>query len=945
MTVKQSQLWLGLTVALLCVPGGALGQELRGRIMGVVTDQSGAVVPGATVTATSPALIQPRTVTTDGNGNYSFPALPSGLYTVTFELSGFKSVRREQIRLTLDVTLTVDATIEMSSLTDTITIVAASPVVDSTTTALGTSFTKELLTDIPNARDLWAALAQAPGMQMRGYDVGGSHTGTQTAYVAYGLEQHHRTYVEGVNVTESRNANSGYFDYGSMEEFQVGAGGNMGEGAVPGALLNFTVKSGGDVFGGQMYADYQDENTIGDNVPDALRQGGAMDEDGFRAPAQGLETGNPVVQQYDLNGGIGGPIIRRKAWFFGSYRLNQQDARILGIPQLSETKLENFSVKGTYALNTNNNLIVFFNKRLKLQPLRDISLVRPEESAYYQESRMRIMKLEWTSVVSNRTFFNVLVGQNRVFSTRWPTQTQSRSVEGVPVGRLERTTNQQSGATSSYQDDLALRPQVSGRLSHFRGNHTFNAGFEIFRQGSELLRFQPGNIYYYDRNGIPEEVDIYNTPNTALNYNDSQALYVQDQWSLGTKITLNLGLRYDHYSLGWPEQSYTPEQSAFFSPVSTSANTVVSWHSVAPRIGVAWDVTGAGKTVVKAFAGRFFIDPHNQISSVENPVGQAALRYQFLDANRNGVVDSASELGRLLQTVGGAGFVTVDPGIKHPYGDEVSLHLERELLPSLSLRGSYVYKGTRRMDAEVDRARIDAYTIPFNFVDVGEDNVRGTPDDQVISLFDRPANTPSDRVLTNAPDNDGDYQTLEVAANRRALGRWMLLSSVAYTWSNDFRASTSQTGAAAAISHSNSYSWQPNLRRFGRQDTSFWHYKIVGRYDFGHGIASALSYKLQSGYNFNRSISVALPNAGTEAVAAHPIEDDRAPSVGIFDIRFEKKFDLGAPTRDLSFMVDVFNTFNSNPVVNFRTVSGSRYKEVIAILDPRVVRFGVRYSF
>jgi outer membrane receptor protein involved in Fe transport len=945
MTAKQLQMRLVLTAALACMPGTVLGQELRGRIVGVVTDQTGAVVPGATVTATSPSLIQPRVVTTDNNGSYSFPALPSGLYTVSFELDGFKSIRREQIRLTLDTTLTVNATVEMSALAETLTIVGASPVVDSTTTALGTSFTKELLTDIPSARDLWAALAQAPGMQMRGYDVGGSHTGSQTAYVAYGLEQHHRTYVEGVNVTESRNANSGYFDYGSMEEFQVGAGGNMGEGAGPGALLNFTVKSGGDVFGGQLYADYQDENTIGDNVPDALRQGGAVDGDGFKAPAQGLETGNPVVKQYDLNGGVGGPIIRTKAWFFGSYRLNQQDATILGVPQLSETKLENFSVKGTYALNSTNNLIPFFNKRLKLQPLRDISLVRPVEAAYYQESRMRIMKLEWTSVVSNRTFFNLLVGQNRVFSTRWPTQTKSRSVEGVPVGRLERTTNQQSGATSSYQDDTARRPQVSGRLSHFRGSHTFNAGFEVFRQGSELLRFQPGNIYYYDRNSVPEEVDIYNTPNSALNHNDSRALYVQDQWSLGKKVTLNLGLRYDNYSLGWPEQSYTPEQSAFFTPVSTPASTVVTWHSLAPRVGVAWDLTGEGKTVVKAFAGRYFIDPHNQISSVENPVGQAALRYQFLDANRNGLLDSASELGRLLTTVGGAGFVRVDPDLKHPYGDEVSLHVEHELVPSLSLRGSYVYKGTRRMDAEVDRSRIGAYTIPFNFVDVGEDNIRGSADDQVISLVDRPAGTPSDRVLTNAPENDGGYQTLELAANRRAVGRWMLLSSLAYTWSNDFRSSTSQTGAASAVSHSNTYSWQPNLRRFGRQDTSFWHYKATGRYDLGRGFASAVSYKLQSGYNFNRSISVALPNAGTENIAASPIEDDRAPTVGILDLRLEKEFTLGGPTRELSFMIDMFNALNSNPVVNFRTVSGSRYKEVIAILDPRVVRFGLRYSF
>ena len=123
MTAKHSQVWLVLTIAFLCVPGMALGQEVRGRIVGVVTDQSGAVVPGATVTATSPALIQPRMVVTADNGSYSFPSLPSGIYSVTFELAGFKTLRREQIRLTLDTTLTVDATVEVSTLSDAITVV------------------------------------------------------------------------------------------------------------------------------------------------------------------------------------------------------------------------------------------------------------------------------------------------------------------------------------------------------------------------------------------------------------------------------------------------------------------------------------------------------------------------------------------------------------------------------------------------------------------------------------------------------------------------------------------------------------------------------------------------------------------------------------------------------------------------------------------------------
>ncbi|MEO6401627.1 MAG: carboxypeptidase-like regulatory domain-containing protein, partial [Vicinamibacteria bacterium] len=245
----------------------AVAQELRGRIAGTVTDDSGAIVPGVTITATSPALIQPQTTTSGSDGNYRFPALPSGLYTLTFELSGFQTIKREGIRVTLNQTFTIDSKMKPASLNETMTITADTPTIDTKTTSIGTAFTKELLTDIPNARDVWAAMAQAPGFQMTAYDVGGSHTGTQTGYLTYGVGDQNKTMIEGINVTESTNANAGYFDFGSFEEFQAGGAGNLGEQTGPGALLNITVKSGGDRFGGQIYYDYEGKSTIGDNVP------------------------------------------------------------------------------------------------------------------------------------------------------------------------------------------------------------------------------------------------------------------------------------------------------------------------------------------------------------------------------------------------------------------------------------------------------------------------------------------------------------------------------------------------------------------------------------------------------------------------------------------------------------------------------------------------------
>jgi hypothetical protein len=177
-------------------------QELRGRITGVVSDNTGAVLPGVTVTVAGPALIQTQTTVTTSDGSYRYPALPPGVYTVTFELAGFQTIKREDIRLGLNQTLSIDAQLQLSSLQETITITGESPVVDVKNTTVGTNFTKELLQDIPNARDIWAALAQAPGFQMTGYDVGGSRTGTQTGYQTYGVSGQNKTLFEGINVTE-----------------------------------------------------------------------------------------------------------------------------------------------------------------------------------------------------------------------------------------------------------------------------------------------------------------------------------------------------------------------------------------------------------------------------------------------------------------------------------------------------------------------------------------------------------------------------------------------------------------------------------------------------------------------------------------------------------------------------------------------------------------------
>ena len=165
MSLRKALSWCFVLVALLAA-GPAAAQDFRGRLNGTVTDNTGAVLPGVTVTVSSPALIQPQAQVTSAEGDFRFIALPPGVYEVSFELSGFQNIKREGIRVVINQTLTVDQQMNVATLQETVTVTGASPVVDSSTTQVGTNFTKELLTEIPNARDIWAAMAQAPGIQM-----------------------------------------------------------------------------------------------------------------------------------------------------------------------------------------------------------------------------------------------------------------------------------------------------------------------------------------------------------------------------------------------------------------------------------------------------------------------------------------------------------------------------------------------------------------------------------------------------------------------------------------------------------------------------------------------------------------------------------------------------------------------------------------------------------
>jgi Carboxypeptidase regulatory-like domain len=981
--MRTFALRLGLGLCLLVASlAPAQGQDFRGRVNGTVTDNTGAVLPGVTVTVTSPALIQPQTQVTGADGSYRFLALPPGTYVIGFELLGFQNVNREGVRVVINQTLTVDQQLNVATLQETVTVTGASPIVDTSTTQMGTNFTKELLTEIPNARDIWAAMSQAPGLQMTAFDVGGSNTGNQTGYRSYGFDTQNQTRMEGIDTTEGTAANAGYFDFGSFEEFQVGGAGADASAFAGGAVLSISVKSGGDRFTGSWYSDYVSESQLTDNVPDYLRTSGTPNDDGlfsrnglcFDRGGETICRGNAVKKQYDLNGDVGGPLWKQKAWFFTSWRLNDKYAYITGLGDTTEqSKLSNkYTFKGTFQVSRNNQIIGFLNKREKLQDKRGINLNTPLSAAYYQSSRNYPWKAEWTSVLGSRAFLDVLYGNWYNFFPLRPTRDFGLYDGPWTPPRQDTATSvwSSTGGNNGYQDQKRYKPQFYTTLSYFKdgwkGSHDLRFGFDWKRDRRSLFNDQPFDIWYRDNNGALAQVDLYNSSVTGINDVVYTSGWVNDTWKLTDRLTMNLGARFEAYRDQWPEQTHQPNAHsalagwddaryrAFVAPKTVEAQTVSSSNTVSPKIGFAYDLTGDNRTVLKAFYGLSRWNSADTLANQENPVGLAALRYQFVsctatrtancDLNGNRLVDSPAELGAYQTSTGGAGFVRVDRDLTRPTSNEVSLNLEREIMSGLSGRASYVYKNMRNVWGEIDVVRAAGYTVPFTISDPGADRAAGTPDDQRFETMALAAGTGQDRVFTNLGERgNADFQNVELAINRRFSGRWMLLGSVGTTWST---MAHTQNGARFG---NTTFPYRPFDRLWGDdgvETSTLWNYKVIGRYVLPFDIGMSGSWKVQSGFNYARTISVAMPVEGNRTIRMEPITSNRYPSVAILDFRFDKAFDLGRAGR-VTPMLDIFNLLNSGVPTTVRTTNTATapFQEVTAILNPRVVRFGFRYNF
>jgi hypothetical protein len=934
---------------------GAFSQTVStttGAINGKITDASGAVLPGVSVSISSPSMQGTRTDVTGADGTYRFSAIPPGEYKVTYELGGFETQIREGLRVGLGFTATVNIELRVARLSESVTVSGQSPVVDVATTKTSTNFDAQQLAALPNARDFWAILAAAPAIQMQRIDVGGSAAGTQTGYSTYDTKSdQHRPMVEGIVNTEGTNAAGFYYDYGSVEEVSVTTGANTPEMPWAGVMSQFIAKSGGNTYHGKLYADYENQNIQSRNIDAAQIALGVKGGGGL-----GPTDLNRLHSYHDVNGDIGGFIKKDKLWWYSSLR--DQDAQSL-LPNFPvkpfETHLKNVTGKGTYAVSSNNKVVAFAQWGKKEQPNRlDTFLVSPTvaihnsaDSTWNQSYWAHTYKLGWDSVVNDKMFFEVHGGQ---FHYLWPNTRNSQA-----PAYEDLSTNIVSGGNQDGWFRNITRNQVLGSLSYFKdgwgGSHNLKVGGEFFNERFDDLRGQdglgqvPNDVLMVLSNGKPSEVLLFQSPSASLNGLWTTGLYASDVWRVGSRLTFTLGVVFDRYRSYLPDQSGPPVGAFNTSQVSFPAvNNLITWNLTSPRLGLTFDLTGNGKTVLKANYASYWWNPGTtSIDSLVNPNSPDWYRrYKWNDLNSDGVWQPG-EQGQLNSSSGGVGSTQLDPNLQDQRTREVATFLEHELFANFGVHAGFVWRRIDQLYQSDNLNRpVDAYNVPVTIHDPGENGTLGANGPAIQAFNLNPANLalPVVNFLHNTPGKD-DFYNVELTATRRLNHGWSLNASYAYRWNKD-----NATGYFGNTLRGRQDVANPNdaiNTDNGQYDFGLWTAKVNGSYDAPWGLRITPAIRMQSGQPYARTFLATL-NYGTQRILAEPFGTRQQDAIILVDTRVEKVFKV-AKAQSVSVFVDGYNLTNANPAVNINWSSGSTFTTPSTIVPPRLFRFGAKLDW
>jgi hypothetical protein len=934
-----------LTVTAWSANARAQTQEVFGRVQ----DATGAALPGVTVTLTGTGVIQPQTTVTLDDGVYRFPNTPIGVYTVTFELSGFQRLVRQDVRIVTGFSAEINARLEVSSVQETITVTGESPIVDTRSTQTGRVFTQELLENIPSARDPWVILEQTPGILMSGQNVGGNKSGQQSTFVAMGSGNNEVWNLDGANITDMPSSSSSlYYDFDAFEEIQIQTGGSDASVQSGGVSVNLVTKSGGNAFRGTARYLFVDDSLSANNITDELREQGA----GF---------GNPIRSIKDYGGEFGGPIARNRAWFWGSYGAQDIRVGVVGFVrpggdpdnpadlEVDLTELRTYNGKLQYQWNAGHKSTFLYNFNDKIRNARGAGPQNPPETTVRQTAPVSTFKLSHQWMPTGR----MTVEGQALFMPNGGFVLDFHSPE---LADVQPRLDVDSGADSrSGTMQIFERPQTEIRFdgsyfvpSMFGGNHTFKFG-SAYRSTPSLSAAHVGGFTTARyRNDAPSEADL-TRDSAARTGLYAVSAYIQDSFRRG-RLTLNAGARLDYQddearASSIPEHPIVPDLlPAIDFP---GADSGVTFLDISPRLGATWDLRGNGRTVLKASAAQYY-GTGISTSGTLNPVGTTTLRFPWDDQNDDGFVQRGElDLTRLLAAstnynpANPNAFVTpntVDPNLKNDRTDELLGTFEHQLARDFSLAVTYMWRNYPRYGNWTPRIGVSSSDYVPVTATFACGNASCDQPSYTVTYWQLPSRPPAEGQLRNQ-DTRRSYQSVDISARKRFSNRWLMTAGVTL---QDTRI---HYGPADLAYQDPTNVEQQDGAKAGTLNAD-WTAKVSGMYAFPWDINVSGFLNMRQGYPFNRTVlSPSRTGAlGTVSVMIDSFGETRLENFYQLDARVERRFRVRNAT--VSLALDVFNVLNANTVLDRVERQNSIFaNDAQEILAPRVGRVGVRFSF
>jgi hypothetical protein len=920
-------------------------------LSGVVRDPQGAVLPGVTINVASDALIGGvRATTTGGTGTYQLTGLPPGTYDVTYELTGFQTLKRGDIRLLVAQTTRLDVELGVGNLQETVVVSGQSPVVDVSSTTTQTNISKEVYDTIPTGRNPWVMAALVPGVVASRLDVGGTEGMQQYNLEAFGSADSQKSFsIDGLKTNWGGGGGGStmqYYGFEMYEEYNMQTASGTAESDVSGVYMNMVTKSGGNRFTSDHNLYFMNDKMQGTNINDRLRARLGL------APGQQTgAAGNPIDVSYDWSSTLGGPVKKDKVWFFGALRLWRLDQLQIGAlnadgsQAIDDNRIENYMGKVTWNAAATTRASFMFNRNLKYRfHRRDAPYLFSEDKAsVLQDQPAQNYVAQINQVFGGSTVFDARIGRMwGVFPTRYQKDVTPDDIATRDIVRFT-----QSNAATEQSLNPNHRYQANATLGYFAqnlgaGSHDFKFGSQLSWEKMQYDRIRNGDLFLETNDGVPLRAQIANTPVESDHRLETWSAFAQDRWVIG-RATINFGARFDGVKAFLPSQS--SPAGTFVGARSFNETEVYNFKlNVAPRVGLAYDLFGKGRTALKAYYGRFYNQFGSEIAEAVNQNARLDVTVPWVDRNANLRFDPG-EL-TLTSFTGFTGvFPRMDSNAKRPYSDEMNVGIDHQLVRDLAVSVSYHRRQHRDGLTIVDLARpSSAYTaVTRTFADPE----RGAQSITVYSL-DPALVTRRDRLITTGDVMESDYNGMQLSVNKRMSNRWQMLAGISLQKHEGFNHNGTYTNPAGNANTPNTDLNNPNFVLNKAGSSIFtdipWGFGLSGSYQAPYGIMFSGKYTAAAGGPLMRTITIAGLPQGSETVWVQPRGVDRTETVNKFlDVRFMKRFVAGLAR--IEGTIDIFNLLNANHVTGQTEAVGTTIGRPSRILTPRIVRVGATVRF